>query len=67
MSELVEDVGALIAAGGAQSVQLVGHDFGALVAWSFAAKYPEKVASLTSLSSPHPHALQHAMLTSRQG
>jgi pimeloyl-ACP methyl ester carboxylesterase len=67
MSELVEDVGALIDASGAPSVRLVGHDFGALVAWAFAAKYPQKVVSLTSLSGPHPGALQYAMLTSRQG
>jgi len=37
MSELVEDVGALIDGSGAQRMHLVGHDFGGLVAWSFAA------------------------------
>lgn len=67
MSELVEDVGALVDAVGGQRVHLVGHDFGGLVAWSFAAAYPDRVSSLSSLSSPHPQALQNAMLTSKQG
>jgi pimeloyl-ACP methyl ester carboxylesterase len=67
MSELVDDVGALVDASGAERVHLVGHDFGGLVTWSFAAQHPDRVASLASLSSPHPRALQHAMLTSRQG
>ncbi|KUI13601.1 alpha/beta hydrolase [Mycobacterium lehmannii] len=67
MSELVEDVGALVEASGADRVHLVGHDYGGLVAWSFAAKYPGLVWTLSSLSSPHPAALQDAMLTSRQG
>lgn len=67
MSELVDDVGALLETIGAQRVHIVGHDFGGLVAWSFAAGHPDRVASLTSLSSPHPRALQRAMLTSRQG
>jgi pimeloyl-ACP methyl ester carboxylesterase len=67
MAELVEDVGALVDASGADRVHVVGHDFGGLVAWSFAAKYPDRVWTLSSLSSPHPDALQNAMLTSRQG
>ncbi|WP_408633447.1 alpha/beta fold hydrolase [Mycolicibacterium arenosum] len=66
-AELVEDVGALVDASGADRIHLVGHDFGGLVAWSFAAKHPERVWTLSSLSSPHPAALQDAMVTSRQG
>ncbi|WP_137144233.1 alpha/beta fold hydrolase [Mycolicibacterium sp. CR10] len=67
MSELVDDVGALVDASGAESVHLVGHDFGGLVAWSFASKNPQRVVTLSSLSSPHPTALQRAMMTSSQG
>lgn len=67
MAELVEDVIALVDASGADRIHLVGHDFGGLVAWSFAARYPERVRTLSSLSSPHPDALQNAMMTSRQG
>ncbi len=42
ISELVGDVGALIDASGAQNVHLVGHDWGALVAWGFAASHQDR-------------------------
>ncbi|MEV3902260.1 alpha/beta fold hydrolase [Mycobacterium sp. NPDC050551] len=64
--ELVEDIRALIEHFGQRRVHVVGHDWGALVAWSVAARYPERLASLTALSGPHPSALQVAMMTSRQ-
>jgi pimeloyl-ACP methyl ester carboxylesterase len=46
---------------------LVGHDWGGFVAWSFAARYPGRLTTLSSLSSPHPVALLQSMMTSRQG
>jgi pimeloyl-ACP methyl ester carboxylesterase len=67
MPELVDDVGALIEASGADRVHLVGHDWGGLVAWSFAARYPDRLLTLSSLSSPHPATLLQSMMTSRQG
>ena len=67
MPELVDDVRALIEASGADRVHLVGHDWGGLVAWSFAARYPGRLTTLTSLSSPHPAALLRSMMTRRQG
>ena len=54
MSELVGDVRALIDASGAQRVHLVGHDFGALVTWFAAAQMPDRLATATALSTPHP-------------
>jgi pimeloyl-ACP methyl ester carboxylesterase len=67
VSELVEDVRALIDASDAQRVHLVGHDFGATVAWAAAAEMPERLVSVVSLSTPHPAAFLKAMATSRQG
>jgi pimeloyl-ACP methyl ester carboxylesterase len=66
MPELVEDVHALIDASGAQRVHLVGHDWGATVAWPVAAQIPERLASLSTLSVPHPAAFLKALATSRQ-
>jgi len=66
LPELVEDVRALIDASGAQRVHLVGHDWGGGVAWAFAAEIPERLASLTAMSAPHPAAMLKAMATSRQ-
>ncbi len=67
ISELVADVGALIEASGAQRVHLVGHDWGAAVAWGVAAEMPERLATLTPISVPHPAAFLKAIPTSRQG
>lgn len=48
-------------------VHLVGHDWGAATAWVAATLAPEKVASLTALSVPHPEAFMRSWFTSRQG
>ncbi|MEI5676528.1 MULTISPECIES: alpha/beta fold hydrolase [unclassified Nocardioides] len=66
VSELVADVVALIEAIGGP-VHLVGHDWGANVGWSVAARHPELVRSWTAVSVPHPAAFVKAMKTTRQG
>jgi pimeloyl-ACP methyl ester carboxylesterase len=60
-SQLVDDVVALIDAADAQKVHLVGHDWGAFVAWAVASRYPERVQTLTAVSVPHPRAFAWAM------
>jgi pimeloyl-ACP methyl ester carboxylesterase len=40
---------------------LVGHDWGGSIAWGIADKYPQRVASLTVLSRPHPNAFNRAL------
>lgn len=65
--ELVADVLALVDASGVEKVHLVGHDWGATVAWAFAAQHPDRLASLSALSVPHPAAFVRALVTSRQG
>ncbi|MBU8815319.1 alpha/beta fold hydrolase [Mycolicibacterium goodii] len=67
MGELVEDVVALIDASGADRVHLVGHDWGAAVAWGVATYVPARLATLSALSVPHPQAFLRSMTTSRQG
>ena len=67
MSELVADLGALIDASGAQRVHLVGHDWGAAVAWAAAAEMPERLATVLPISVPHPAAFIKSFATSRQG
>jgi pimeloyl-ACP methyl ester carboxylesterase len=47
-------------AGGA-SFHLVGHDWGGLLGWSYAAHYVDRLASLTVLSTPHSAAFLEAM------
>src|SRR5271168_610673 len=59
--ELVGDLGALIDASGARQVHLVGHDWGA------AAEMPERLATVSPVSVPHPAAFLKSFVTSRQG
>src|SRR4029077_14851501 len=57
---LVDDVAALIKAFGRESAHVAGHDWGAVVAWFFAARHPEMTKTLTALSVGHPAALAAA-------
>jgi pimeloyl-ACP methyl ester carboxylesterase len=65
-SALVGDVVALIKAAGEGPVHVVGHDWGSAVAWGLAARFPELVRTLTSVSVPHPRAFLRSMLSSGQ-
>ena len=51
---LAADVVALIRATARERVFLVGHDWGAAVAWWVAVKHPELLARLVILNVPHP-------------
>jgi pimeloyl-ACP methyl ester carboxylesterase len=64
--ELVTDVVAVLDALGLDAVHLVGHDWGAIVAWAVAAGHPERVHTLTAVSVPHPAAMAHALSTDAQ-
>ncbi|MEZ0165769.1 alpha/beta fold hydrolase [Kineococcus sp. LSe6-4] len=69
LAELVADVDALLdaAQGPARApVHLVGHDWGGVVAWAFAAAHPDRLASLTVLSQAHPAAYRAAVTSSSQ-
>jgi pimeloyl-ACP methyl ester carboxylesterase len=46
---------------------VVGHDWGAVVAWALAGRHPERVRTLTALSVPPPAAYLRSLVTSRQG
>jgi pimeloyl-ACP methyl ester carboxylesterase len=62
----VDDVLALLYDAGLRSAHVVGHDWGGAVAWALAAWHPERVRTLTALSTPHPAAMQRSWLTSDQ-
>ena len=63
-ARLVADVAALIRHCGEESAFVVGHDWGAGVAWSFSMEHPEMVRRLVVLNGPHPERLLHALRTS---
>ena len=47
---------------GVARFHLAGHNWGGSIAWALADRYPERVASLTVLSRPHPNAFNRALL-----
>jgi pimeloyl-ACP methyl ester carboxylesterase len=52
-SNLAADVVGLLDALGAEQAVLVGHDWGANIAWACAERFPERVAGLVALSVPY--------------
>ena len=61
MCKLCEDVLQMADALGASQFHLVGHDWGGAVAWQIAARSPDRVLTLSVLSTPHPAALANAL------
>lgn len=61
VEELASDVVALADSLGFDTFDLVGHDWGGLVAWIVASRWPGRVRTLTSVSTPHPLALADAL------
>jgi pimeloyl-ACP methyl ester carboxylesterase len=57
MDKLVEDVHSVLKHFSREKAVIVGHDWGGIVAWSFAMKYPEKTDRLIILNLPHPKGL----------
>jgi pimeloyl-ACP methyl ester carboxylesterase len=55
---LVEDIIGLIDALGYEKVNLVGHDWGAVVAWTLAIKHPERLHKLSIMNVPHPSVMR---------
>ncbi|HEY6469887.1 MAG TPA: alpha/beta hydrolase [Candidatus Dormibacteraeota bacterium] len=66
VSELCDDVLAMASTLGATRFHVIGHDWGATVAWALAGDHPETVISLTAVSTPHTAALRQALQGTRQ-
>lgn len=63
IERLVEDVAGIAKAFGRDRVHVAGGDWGAIVAWFFAALRPEMTKTLTVLSVGHPAAVAEASRT----
>ncbi|MCW2605429.1 MAG: putative alpha/beta hydrolase [Frankiales bacterium] len=61
MAHLVGDVVGLLDALEVERAHVVGHDWGAAVAWQVAGRHPARVRSLTAVSVPHPAAFGAAL------
>lgn len=58
----VEDVLGLADVLDADRFHLVGHDFGGFVAWDVASRHPERLSTLTVVSTPHPAPFAKSIL-----
>jgi pimeloyl-ACP methyl ester carboxylesterase len=63
IDRLMDDAMAIVAASGYgdRRFHLVGHDWGGSIAWAIADRTPQRLASLTVLSRPHPNAFNRAL------
>jgi pimeloyl-ACP methyl ester carboxylesterase len=63
IDRLMDDAMAIVAACGYgdRRIHLVGHDWGGSIAWALADRCPQRLASLTVLSRPHPNAFNRAL------
>jgi epoxide hydrolase 4 len=66
LENLKNDVAGLIEASGAKQVLLVGHDWGALIAWHYAMFGRLPISRLIIMNVPHPKLAEKALRTRRQ-
>src|SRR5687767_3967800 len=62
VDELTNDILGLIDALDYEKVNLVGHDWGALVSWMLAIKHPERLHRLGIINVPHPAVMRRFLL-----
>lgn len=60
---LVGDALGIMDALGIEQAHVVGHDWGASVAWQLGARHASRVRTLTAVSVPHPRAFMSALTT----
>jgi pimeloyl-ACP methyl ester carboxylesterase len=66
IEKLTADVAALIDASGAKRTVLIGHDWGAVVAWAFAARQLRPLDALIIMNVPHPACYFNRLFRSSQ-
>jgi pimeloyl-ACP methyl ester carboxylesterase len=59
LGKLADDVFGLMDALGYEKANLIGHDWGAVVAWAFAIWHPERLYKLGILNVPHPAVMMN--------
>jgi epoxide hydrolase 4 len=66
VESLADDVAGLIHASGAPDAVVVGHDWGAMVAWMFADRHADLLRRLVIMNVPHPRAMLRGLLRPEQ-
>jgi epoxide hydrolase 4 len=66
LDTLVDDVFALMKASDKETITLVAHDWGGVIAWAFAYRYPQCLDKLVVLNCPHPVRLAEELRSNPQ-
>lgn len=66
IESLLHDISELLTAAETSQVILVGHDWGGIIAWYFAMRYPERLKALVILNAPHPACFERELRHWRQ-
>lgn len=66
VDKLVGDVVAVVKHFNREKAVIVGHDWGGMVAWSFAMSHPEMTDRLVILNLPHPNGLRRELANNPQ-
>lgn len=61
IDSLTDDVLALTHLFGEERAVVAGHDWGGVVAWAFAARFPEVTSKLVIMNAPHPGRFQQSL------
>lgn len=65
MPNLIGDIAAVVAAEGQKSTILIGHDWGAAIAWQTTFFRPDLVNKLVIMAVPHPAGMAREMATNK--
>ncbi|MGM0558435.1 MAG: alpha/beta fold hydrolase [Myxococcota bacterium] len=66
IDRLADDVADMIEHLGEEHAHIIGHDWGAAVAWHFASRHADKLETLSILNAPHPATMLRWLKTPRQ-
>lgn len=66
IESLLNDVSGLMTAAGTSQIILVGHDWGGIIAWYYALRYPDRLKALVVLNAPHPSCFEREIWHWRQ-
>jgi pimeloyl-ACP methyl ester carboxylesterase len=61
-SEVAEDIIALADRLGAEKFSVVGHDWGGVIAWRIANRFPDRLEKLVIINAPHPAIMRRELL-----
>jgi pimeloyl-ACP methyl ester carboxylesterase len=65
IDHLVKDIKGLIEELGLQEPYVAGHDWGGVVTWALAEKYPNLIKKLIILNAPHPKIFEQQLRTNK--